>query len=153
MAGYFEHGLQQACLWHLRTCLLFKPKNCKTGLQVYFWRCGLSPSTAEKNTMKIWYFLVDSQGSAYKGCTHARVAVEEDAIVDDVRDAIKFKDNDILPNTSAGQLTLYKSKQDFDINTPITKLSTPAKNMGKVENTPIYVVVPDMQPPGIVYDL
>ena len=90
-------------------------------------------------TMKIWYFLVDILGNAYKESTPDTVTVQEDAMVVDVRKAIKIENNDILPNTSPGQLIVYKSKQDIGNETFIIKLSTPANGFGKEEETSLFL--------------
>ena len=60
--------------------------------------------------IKVWYKLVDSNGAAFKGSSADQVTLDDDAIVVDLRDAIKNKNTTDLVNVDARRLTVFKTK-------------------------------------------
>jgi hypothetical protein len=101
--------------------------------------------------MKCWVQIVDSHGAIYKDSNATRVTVDDDAIVDDLRDAVKVKNSNDLAHIDARNLTVYKNKADLDNKQPITRLSTPVKDLGKDEDNAVFVVVPnDTRQQGIL---
>ena len=91
----------------------------------------------------IYYKLVLSNGDAYKRSSVDRATVKHDADIIHLRDAVKLKNPQIPSTVGAAQLLVYKTREDLDNKRPITRFSTPVKDLGKDEDNAVFVVVPD----------
>ena len=98
--------------------------------------------------MKCWIRVVDSQGAGYKGSTATRVTVDDDAIIDDLRDAVKLRHPQIPTTIGPSQLTVFKSVDDIHNSQPL-KGSFTISGLGYNEDEALVVVVPDSHPPDI----
>ena len=65
------------------------------------------------NELRIWYLLVDASGNTFKNATADKVSVPSDAIIDDLRKAVKQKNDAILPNVVVAQLKVLKCKDEL----------------------------------------
>ena len=91
--------------------------------------------------MKIWYLLVDSHGAVYKDSSAAKVTLDDTADVDDLRKAIKNENPNKLSTIDSSDLKIYQTKEDFEGNKHIDRLSTTVENFGKDEGNAVYVLV------------
>jgi hypothetical protein len=94
-------------------------------------------SSSEKLKMKCWVQIVDSHRVSYKESSATRVTVDANAIIDDLRKAVKAENPTILSSIEASQLTVYATKADRE-----NKQSLNPRQSLDIE-TEYLVVVPD----------
>jgi hypothetical protein len=101
------------------------------------------------STIKVWFRLVDSIGSSYKGTTTDKVSLSTDADVIDFRDAVKAKYSDsVLLGIAASQLLIYKNRATFEETRDLQHKEEPLKSslsvvhLGETEEHALIVVVP-----------
>jgi hypothetical protein len=93
--------------------------------------------------MKCWVQIVDSHGVSYKESRATRVTVDDDAIIDDLCNAIKVKCPTILSSIEASQLTVYETKSDLLDNKQSLEVDFIISGLGRTKETTLFVVVPD----------
>ena len=64
--------------------------------------------------MKCWVQLVDSEGKEYQGSKASRVTVDDNAIIDDLRVAVKDANPQIPATVGTSQLRIFASRQAFE---------------------------------------
>ncbi|KAI3654048.1 hypothetical protein MP228_000767 [Amoeboaphelidium protococcarum] len=92
---------------------------------------------------RIWYSLVQADGTPFGNSTAATVRMSINQIIDDLRKAVKAENEAILPNVVASQLKLFKSKADLtgepmDVETPVSGLGEAGKR-----KTALLVLIPE----------
>ena len=96
------------------------------------------------NELRIWYLLVDTSGNAFKNATTDKMSVPSGADIADLRDAVKVKNDAILPNVVAAQLKVFKNKdalssEPLDEETPVSGIG----EAGKRKKDALLVLVPE----------
>jgi len=92
--------------------------------------------------------LVDSSGVSYKESSSTRVTVDDDAIIDDLRKAVKQENPQIPTTIGPAQLLVYKTREDLDNKRPL-EVDFTISGIGQAKDTALFVVVPNDSPQGI----
>ena len=93
---------------------------------------------------KIWYLLVLADGSAFNNSSAARVSAPTDAIIDDLRKAIKAENANKLANVDASDLKVFKNKAELS-GEPVDEetLVGDLGEEGKKKKDALLVLVPE----------
>jgi predicted Ser/Thr protein kinase len=110
------------------------------------------------STIKVWFQLVDSTGSSYKGTTATKVSLTADAFIYQFRKAVKAKYNlpGFLKDIPASQLVVYENRTSFEKTRDLQHKEEPLKSsvsvvhLGETEEEALIVVLPSPRPLGIV---
>jgi hypothetical protein len=95
--------------------------------------------------VRIWYRLVDAQGNQFAGARADFVYLSESVIIGDLRDAVKAKNDPILPGVVPSQLVVYEDAAALANNKALDEdmdLSNLGK-AGKKKDDAVLVVVPN----------
>jgi hypothetical protein len=96
--------------------------------------------------IQIFYQLVLSNGASYKDSSIDAVPVKPNANIIDLRKAVETANSKILPNTTASQLTVYKSRADLsDTDKSPLAVDLQVTGLGQTVSTALFIVVPDTQ--------
>ena len=102
--------------------------------------------------IKVWYFLVDSNGVAYKASTTSKVTLDDGADVDDLRKAIKAENTNKLSHVDSQDLKIYLTKDDIFAEQPLEEDSPVTTTFGHEKKFAVWVVVTDStQPIGTIF--
>ena len=100
---------------------------------------------------RVWVNLWDSKGAGHQGARTHSVKLPEDAIVEDVIDAIHAKNSGILAGIVSAQLTVFRNAAHFSARETEGPLEEDAELgvMGKSKKDALIVLVPSPSPSGM----
>ncbi len=103
------------------------------------------------STRRVWVNLWDDSGAGYKGARTHGVKLPEDALVDDLIDAVHAKNSDVLQGIIPAQLTVFKNAAHFHArqtegplraSTPLKPEELEEEALGASEDEALIVLVP-----------
>lgn len=98
------------------------------------------------DSRRVWVNLWDSAGFRYKGATVQSVNLQEDADVDDLRDAVKAENPNKLSSVGAAQLKVYRDADHFNARDVLEPMlySRDLKGLGESKEKAMIVLVPNV---------
>ncbi|KAI3630238.1 hypothetical protein MIR68_011673 [Amoeboaphelidium protococcarum] len=96
------------------------------------------------NQQRMWYFLVQADGTPFSNSTADKVYVKSTDDIADLRKAVKAENAAILPNVDSSDLKVFRSKADLTglplgEETPVSDLG----EAGKKKKSALLILVPD----------
>ena len=93
---------------------------------------------------RVWFLLVDSKGAEYMGATADFVRLPEDAIVADLRKAVKLENPNKLADVDSSNLAVFRNAAHFSARQTEGPLEEDAELgvMGKSKKDALIVLVP-----------
>jgi len=92
-------------------------------------------------TREVWFQLVDGEGNAVARSADRVKKMPNNAVVVDVRDAVKLKCANTLAEVDAVNLTVFAHRKAYDLKQALPKSSSPLTDIGKDEDHPLIVQV------------